>query len=413
MSRAETITKLPLATFAKILGLHPLHFEQVRLEGVETLCHDIYFQWEWQNSDHVGREEMARVIAEAEEKIEQALGYRLAPTWERDEWIPTVRPYNPEFINYNSRDIRGFNQLVRAKWGWFISGGIRSQTLIEAGAAIIYTDVDGDGYDETATVIVATTFTDIDEIKIFYPGESGSEAWEIRPTKVSISGGNATIIFRRELVVIPEKLDLFDIAGAEALGTTDADFLDEVDVYRRYNDPQLQATFLWEPWGSGCGACSGEGCSHCAYSTQNGCLMLRSNPRSSLVVYQPATWNEDDLTFDSVSWAVSRQPDIARLYYYSGFRDKSSTYPSRMAKEWEPIVAHMAAAMLDRPPCDCSADVWRRYRQDLSLDSGDEDGLPIFRTPSGLLDNPFGPRRGEVDAWKKVRSQIIAQGILV
>lgn len=405
MSRSDTVTKLPLATWAKYMGLNPLHFEQVRIDGFPPLCSNIYFQHEWQTADHVSREEIARAIAEAEYKIESALGYRLAPSWEVDEWHPTQRYFRSELVNYNSADIRGLKQIVQADWGWLISGGMQVKSLISAGVVITYSDEDGDSLEETATVIVATTAVDPNEIGIYYPGKSGDDTWEIRPTEVTISGGNATIVFRREYVVIEEKLEAFDNEGAEALYNDDTAFLSVVDVYRRYNDPQTQVSFLWEPFASGtCGSCGGSGCPICAYTIQTGCLILRGDPRSSLVGFSPASWNQDTLDFDIEPWAVARQPDIVRLYYYAGLRDKRSRYVSRMSQDWERTVAYMAAAMLDRPPCDCGADVWNHYRQDLTLTSGDEDGRPFFRPAQGIEDNPFGTRRGEVDAWRKVRS---------
>lgn len=405
-------TKLTLSTFARYMGMHPLHFWQVRLE-TNPHCDSIMFQHEWQTADHVSREEIARAILAAETKIENELKYRLAPCWEVDEWHGSHRPYQSELVNLNSSDIRGFRQTVRADWGYLISGGIEAKELIQSGVAIVYTDVDGDGYFETATVSVATTAVDKNEICVFYPDEDGADSWEIRDTKVVISAGTATITFKRELAVIPEKLDLYDIEGAEAIGTEDADFLEEVDVYRRYNDPQTQASLLWEPFAGGfCGLCNGLGCGACAYSIQGGCLILRGDPRQSVVGYWPGTWNVDDDVFESEPWAAGRQPDIVRLYYYSGWRGKNESYISRMAPEWESIVAHMAAAMLDRPPCDCAKGDWSRWREDLTLISGDEDGKPFYRQPEGILDNPFGSRRGEVDAWRKVKGMARALAVV-
>lgn len=412
MARALTPTKLPLDTWARIMGLHPLNFNQVFLpDAPRNVCTEIYFQNEWQNSDHVSREEIARAIADAEAKIESHLGYRLAPTWEVDEWRDTIRFFKKEMVNFNSVDARGYEQSVNANWGYFISGGIKGLVVIDAGSAIVYSDQDSDGYDETATVTVATTVTDPSEITIFYPGQDGDDDWEIRPIHCLIAGGIATIVFRRELAVLPELLDTFLPEGVD--GTDDAMFLATVDVYRRFNDPSTQVSFLWEPLAFFCGQCSGGGCTACAYATQTGCLMARGDPRSSIVAYSPATWNQDTSLFDFASWAVQRQPDIARLYYYSGWRNKRRSNTKILDPDWERVVAYMAAAMLDRPPCDCAKGDWSRWREDLTIYAGGEDGQAFYRSPVGVLDNPFGSRRGEVVAWRKVRFERRVQAVVL
>ena len=414
MSRASTRTKLPLATWAKIMGIHPLHFEQVRIADQDPHCDQLIFQHNWQNSDHVSREEVAQAILETETRIETYLGYRLAPTWEVDEWKGVVQPYQKEMINYYAGDIRGFNSTVKANWGYMISGGIKSVDLVEADAPIVYTDVDNDGYFETATVVVATVATDKNEICIFYPNKDGDETWEIRPTEVTLSGGNATIVFRREYAVVEELQEVYDITGAEAIGDDDTAFLEEVDVYRIYNDPQTQASFLWEPFaGRWCGTCNGTGCSTCAYATQTGCLLLRGDPRESVVVYHPAEWDSDNNEFDALSWAMTRQPDIVRLYYYSGWRNKKQRYTSRMDPEWERTVAYMAAAALERPLCDCSSGEaqWKRWRTDLALAIND-DVRRTFYGHSSDIDNPFGSRLGEVQAWRKVKELAVGKAVV-
>lgn len=419
MSRASTKTKLSLSRWAQIFGMHPLHFNQVELQ-TDVHCDHIYFQYEWQTADHVSREEIARAIAESEYKIERELGFHLAPEWEVDEWKPTTRINRAQDWNYMPGDIRGYRQSVRANWGYFIAGGVEAKELLDAGAAIIYTDVDGDGYKERATVQVTGTVGSKDEVCIFYPGHDGDDGWEIRPIEVVVTGTTIDIVFRRELVIAEHFYDMFDVSedsSADALD--DADFLETIDVYRRYNDPQTQATFLWEPLaGRFCGACSGAGCQACAYGTQNGCLIVRGDPRQSILGYAPATWSVDDSDFSHATWAVSRQPDIVRLYYYSGWQQKRLRYPNRMDPEWEIIVAHMAAAQLDRPPCDCAKGDWSRWRQDLTLIAGDDDADAFYRDPSGLLghsiqDNPFGSRRGEVEAWRKVCRMKTGSAILL
>ncbi|MEK0326309.1 MAG: hypothetical protein QQN63_11465, partial [Nitrosopumilus sp.] len=334
----------------------------------------------------------------------------LMPTWVRDEWRPTTRTFRPELTNISMTDIRGYDQTATLLKMNFITGGIEAKTVVEAASSIVYSDSDSDGYDETATVTATVTFTDPCEVAIFYPGKSGADNWEIRPIEVSIAAGVATITFRRELAVIENEMEKFDPSGVE--GTTDALFLTGVDVYRRYNDPQKQVQFVWEPYSSTCPTCSGSGCAQCSFSTQEGCLLLRADPKLSQVVYHPATWNATTLEFDTAAWSLGRQPDLLRLWYYSGIRDKSlSCSFNRMPEEWEQIVTYFAAAKLDRPLCECSnVSAWiDHWRKDLSI-PGDNNQRVDF----DLLSNPFGTTRGAINAWLRVkRDRALPQEIAV
>lgn len=404
--RSITPTKLSLKDFGRILGINPLHLGQVVFtpSGVAPrTCDQAYFEHDWQDHDRISRESMAIAIAEAEELIERQIGYRLAPAWEVDEWRPTIRPYKPELTRLHNYDVRGYTQAVKANWGHFISGGIRSKEIIEEGAAITYTDPNSDGFFERATVIV-TVDADLSpcELHIYYPDHDGDDAWEIKPIQVSIVGTTATIIFGREQAVVESELE--DFYPEPVDGTDDTLFLENLDVYRVYNDPQTQVSFLWEPFGLGCQHCGSEGCSVCAYSIQTGCIHLRSDPRSSLVVPTPASWNQETLSFDSEVFSVAHQPDIVRLYYYSGLRDKRKPCTQDMDEQWKRTVAHYAVSLLDRPPCDCSVTEWAYWHEDLALvqgnnASGNQRG--IYRISNRNLDNPFGTRRGQVDAWNR------------
>lgn len=409
MGRALTPTKLTLDSFARYIGMDPIHFNQVRLD-TNPHCSKIIFQHEWQNHDAVSREEIARAIGLAEAKIEEKLKYHLAPTWDVDEWQEAARAFQSELHILNFSNSRGHRQMVQANWGYFISGGIEAKDLIDAGAAIVYTDEDGDGYFETATVTVPTTVANKNEIAIYYPGQEADDGWEIRDTKVVLTGGNAVITFRRELAVIPEILEATAV-GEEppsADGLEDGDFLEEVDVYRHWNDPQQQATFMWEPQTSICQSCQGGGCAVCDYQVATGCLILTSEPRRSNLGFWPSVWSADDSIFTTAAYCAfpGRLPDLVRLWYYSGWRNRRMPYDNRMDRDWEPIVAHLAASLLDRPPCDCATGDWNRWRQDVTLVAGDEDGKPYFRSPQKYEFTPFGTSRGAIEAWEKVKQHM-------
>lgn len=400
------------------MQISPTHFNGVYV-NTPTTCAQPWFQFGFSANDRVGREELALAIAEAESTIEGYLGYNIAPAWEVDEWRPTSRPARPELMNTNSRDLRGYAQPVQTSKGYLISGGIRSKELISAAATVTYTDDDGDGYKETATITAPTTHTNECDISLYFAQEdpaipdAAMDEWEIRDIRASIAGGVVTIKARREQFVRPSVQERFIIPEDDSHlrgvdGKNDASFVTTVDVYRTYNDPQRQVQFLWEP--RGCSDCSGTGCSACSYQVQYGCLSGRENPRLGIAAYHPATWNAETLAFDSTSWAGSQQPDMVRLWYYSGWEAKGrGCLTRRMDPKFERIVAYYAAALLDRPVCSCNnvQAFIEQYQADYAT-SITEKGK---RLNQDEFTNPFGTRFGQLSAWRKLRGTALGTGV--
>jgi hypothetical protein len=196
----------------------------------------------------------------------------------------------------------------------------------------------------------------------------------------------------RQSVIEPEELD----------GTDDGNFLTEVDVYRHYNDPQLQVQFLW-----GCHACNGLGsCQTCGYSTQYGCLR-GIDPRLGYVSFSPGDWNATTLVFDTRTWAVGWRPERARLWYLAGYRDFRQTPGGRSHHDMAPALAQavtvLALAYLPGPLCVCMARSWEHWSKDLAFAETDsEGGSQAFRVGKRVLDNPFGTTRGAGRAWEIV-----------
>lgn len=418
MATAETRTLLSLDTWAAVLGLNPLHFNGVISRAMpQNTCSSPTKQFAWMEADAIGREEIGQAISQAESMMAEFLGYKLLPTWEVDERLNTVQPAALSYIGVGGRDVQGLRSSVQTKWGHFISGGIESKVLIDDNAGITFTDEDGDGYFETATVQALTTVTDPCEIAVYYPvaasdgvnpiflpGGAANDAWEIRPLrKVTIVGGTVTIKMWRHQLVIPKILLAYDPEPAD--GEVDADFLPSVDIYRHWNDPQQQAQLLWSPMDSfNCGCGDGD-CSACTQSAQWGCLGAR-NYRLGEVSYVPAAWNATNSSFDSEMYAVGRNPDRLRLWYYAGYEDKSRTCPTlQMDPTFERAVAYLALSLLDRNICNCSnlQSLTRHWREDLALTSSDPAGSASYQMGKGqVTDNPFGTTRGALFAWQRV-----------
>lgn len=391
-----TRTLLPLDRFAQLVGLHPLHFNGVHVDKM-PVCSKTLMQYTWQTADAVSREEIAQAISEAERDLADYIGFPVAPMWVSDERINFTQPYMPELVN------PGFPQQLKTRYGHIITGGIEQKVLIDDAAPVVYTDPDGDGYKETATITVTTTLNDLDyeQIAIYYPGHSGDSEWEIRPITVVINMGTATITCRREQLV-KESL-LTGLTANDVDGLIDTNFLTTVDVYRHYNDPQLQAEFLWS---GSCTYCSGSGCNACVYIAQNGCIRVNNN-KLGLVIPNPGAWNVSTQQFDTAVYTECRQPDRVRLWYQAGWRDMSlATHNITMDRIWAQAVSRLALTKLDRPICSCHAvsQTMQHWTLDVREAVGTAAKNVSRKATTYELDNcPFGTTLAGLDVWRMAR----------
>jgi hypothetical protein len=408
MARARTKTLLPLDTWAEIVGLDPRHFNQVTTAAKpNTLCSQVMKQYAWQESGQVGREDVAQAIAQAEQMVTAELGYTPLPDWVVDERVRTSQPGIPNVINIGHSDARGFAMPAFLRRKHFITGGIEAKVVIEAEAAVVYTDEDGDGYAETATITVATTVTDPDEIAVYFPGESARDEWEVRPLNdpltrrrsVTIAGGNVVIVMAAEQLVDPGLWDALNPVAVD--GNNAANFQVEMDVYRHFNDPQQQVTLMWLPTAQFCD-CGTTGCVTCAHTVQTGCLVARDQ-RNSIANFSAATWNATDEAFDTATPTLSRIPENLRVWYYAGLRDQDHAIAPRL--EMDPAMArhisYLALLHLPRPVCTCDAvkTLFADKRTDLALRVGTQASSQSYQLSPRHLNNPWGTQRAAIDAW--------------
>lgn len=398
MASSPHRTWLPLDEFAQIIGISPLGFNQLSKPAIlpsTIACGEVFFQNTWQHADRVGRDDIAMAIQEAEQEISKEVGFNLMPDWELDERRPYPRNYRPESYG-DALNIRGMNKSVETAKGHVISGGIRAKTLIQAGANITRSDVDADTFQETATVVVATAITDTNEIHLFYPAQNGDDAWEIRPIKVAISGGNATITFKIWQVAAANQMN--SLAGKVLDPDQASSFETTVDVYRVYNDPSTQLSMLWE--GESC--CADSSCTACQFGAQSGCFHTR-DPRIGFIVPVPATWDSANNQFTDAYWSACREPDMVRLWYYSGYIDRHLPRPyAELATFWKYAVAYFAASKFDRPVCGCSnvAQFVAKWRLDAAFSSMQDGGFSTTAEQSG---NRLGTTMGALYAYRQTQ----------
>lgn len=404
----RTPTLLSIARWGEILGISPISLQQVDVASQYTsasLCGQPTLQYAWQDNARTGREDIARAISTAESMLKNELGYAVLPEWVSQEFNPADQDWRPEIYPWNTQALRGFDRTVTLQEGMFIGGGQRAVAVISAAAAIVYTDLDNDGYDETATVTAATTVTDVNQIAVFFQaadtplGTAADDDWEIRPISVSITGGVATIRFRRELAVKAALVTPLEPVAVD--GTDNANFVTAVDVYQRYTDPTTSVRFEWLPT-TGITGCGSGTCYACSYTVQTGCLISRDD-RLSIVAMHPGTYADGAWT--STGWSACRAPDRIIAWYRAGYRDQGRARPYYdMDRRFEEAVTWLSVSLLERPVCGCNnvASLFESYRYDLAQNLSNEAGGMSWQVSPGDLDNPFGTRRGAVMAWKMI-----------
>lgn len=413
MARADTYTWLPLDVWASVIGIDPYHFNGIRTTlRPDNACNsgeDFWLQEPWMTVNKVSRNDLAESIQEAEQMIANEVGYNLLPDWVIDERHETERTGIRELFS-GGINTRWMSKSVvtssgKYRHGYYISGGQRAKTLISAVAAIVRTDADGDGYTETCTVTVASTVTP-EEVRVYYPSQSGADEWEIRPIRVVASGGNLVITFKIYQVPLASLLNRLNATSID--GDVLGNFETTVDIYRVYNDPQSQVSFLWEPDPLRQCGCSLPGCTACAFGTQTGCIHARDT-RLGIVAYTPATWDAASSSFSQSDFSICRDPDQIRLWYYSGDRDEKvaqtigKAATRDMSPFWEKAIANLAAALLQREVCACNnVEIFvDRMREDLARGGREVS----YQNSPDILGNPFGTTRGAVYAWKRTQTE--------
>ena len=409
MPRARPTTLLPLATYAHILGLDPLRFSGgVSALRPEPSCSDVWYQYDWQDEDKVSREQVALLIQEAERDLADHLGYWPGPVWIKNEHHQYPRLYRRELTG-RGQDVRFRLRSLMAKWGYVIEGGQRATEPLDTTAAFTTIDADGDGFAEVAQFVILNQAATLDpcEVHIYFkeylladaantrtnPASTGADpAWEIRPIEAQLVGTTLTVwckvwdLFRPQLYeeLAPDPID------ADAPGS----YVDEVMVYRVFNDPQSQVLFLW-----GQDVACDDGAT-CAEATQTGC-MRTTNPRNGLVVPVPSTYNATTAAFEDAAWSECYEPDALRLWYRAGLTSRHSDCET-LDDYWARIIAMLATARFDWPLCTCNnsnpvlqSNYWRQDKSEISSSKS-------FLTGAADLGNPFGTRVGEIEAWKRI-----------
>lgn len=336
---------VPLPRYAQLIRYSECEFFGVNFNTDPTdLCGTIWTKPQ--------RDMVARYLMEAQEEIEQEVNFPLVVRWIED-------------------DEQDYSESVLARWGRVIEAGVRGETTIEAGSAVAHAT------DPAVVGPVATTVTDVDEIRVFHPGTD----IEIHPSSVTISGGNVTVEIPRCRLVTEAAAD----NPSNGLDYTDlSNFESTVDVKRIYNDASENATLVWPAGTTSC-------CSSCSSTTRDACMVIVDGEIGRILA-QLATYSSGSWSRSTLSACFCCAPERVRLNYRAGLDPTT--------RQAEDAVIRLAHSKMPQAPCGCdvASRVWKRDRN-----------IPSVLTAE-RINCPFGLSDGAWIAWRFAQSMKLVRG---
>ena len=410
---------LPLDVFRQQMQMHPYHFWQLAnsVIPVSSVCNTLVYQYAWQDADAVGRFDILQAIETAESRLREWLGYSVAPHYVV-ETLSWPQYHTAQFHAWGAAGIDGHWRTLQLSEGYIQGSGVELLTAVQLAAAVVYTDEDGDGVDETFTVTAATSVTDPAQLGVYFvagdlpPGESVGADWRVQPVQIVISAGTATIKGRAWTMVKPK---LYQGIAPGALNPDTAGILaTTVNIYQRTSTSSTttpQATLTWDtlPWPSCCAAPGdGSGTDPNATGTTTGRLGI-SDSRRSIVHVGQSSYDTTTGVWSAGNCDYWRPPDRVTARYLAGL---PLTAMGDMDPAWQVIVSRLAAAELARPICACqnANKALYHWQEDLARTGGNNDAQ-FGAISASDLDNPFGTRRGHIYAWRQVNHLRTQRGL--
>jgi len=292
---------------------------------------------------------------------------------------------------YLQRGVPIERQELRVPKGYLQAFGRRATALIEANVNVTYSDENGDGVEETATITL-TLASDVatDEIQVFFRTADGAlsaadDLWQIEPLRVVKSGLNVTITGQRALFVMPAiwAVDYSEpqfINKASGDVNTPADFVTDVDVYRVYTDSTNAVIFNADPFYD------------CANVPLDGDVQYAGLGRivdSAIGSFMPRS-------ADSCALYYAETVDV---WYLAGLPLENGL----MARQLEKALVRLSNTLMGQTPscfCDRVLNLWQYDTRMMKP----EEGAQYW------VDNPFGLAMGAIEAWKVIARMAIVGG---
>lgn len=368
-----------LSSYADKMGINPMHFFGGVTQGLFNLsssCGTVWQRHTWQNDDNVSHEDLAYQLMNAERDIFALFNYPVHPQWVALD-IPYPKPRNGMYNKY------GGYKTLSLNVGYVHAAGVRKSVKVADALDVIYTDEDGDGYKETATIDISlldqTEWFD-NYGKILVVATDYGEEFAI-DSYLSIDANK--IVARGWVMIDPEIASAFpkDDRVIIDLGK-DENLIQQVDLYRVYNDPTGAVLF---DWGNG--------------TTQPGTAEILDVGAG---IVRP-------IPDGTTGWCTGTAPSRVKLSVYTGYvaDDYWNVTADEEHAKLDPLFAEtirlLATARLERDLCGCGnvLALGKDLREDMALVSPQGNFLAVADV---IQECPFGTRRGEWLAFNKVKN---------
>lgn len=376
MALFDVTLPIPLQRWATTMQMNQFNYNQ--LAGAQAPlnvgCAEVYVKPE--------RDFIANALVQAGAYAADQLGYHVRPTYHRAV-IPLSRGYPLEL-----------QTLKLPKGGYLQSIGQRATSVIQAGAAVVYSDSDGDGFNDLATITVATT-VNVTQIQAFFTVASGApsaanEQWQIEPLQVRMSGGNAIITGHMSLFALPSIWALPYLPPNYTVkndknSNDPASYVTTVDIYRVYPDSTNAVTLRGDDWLTSCN----EG--NCDTFTQSSCARIADAKLGSVQI-RPSS------CVCGLDYYAYSQVEI---YYLAGY---PLDVNMNVDRNLEQAIVWLANILMPQKPCDYCERV-------LNMWSFHQQEIPDSAVPPGMWSQPYGVnKRGAVQAYKVFERAGIGQG---
>jgi len=406
MARADFIAGMSIDEWGMLMGIDRYELNQVSLgfpsgstNTQNAACEHVFFQESW-HQDYLGRQEVGNAIQRAEEALAEELDYWPSPRYIMNEEVQFPRPAE-RYLFGGGTTKRFQNKGVQLKWGKIQNAGTIVATDLGA-QTITYSSANSvnaaNNILDTFTISLATTITDPTQLAVYFTPSDRDNApfddtWRIRPVRVSISGGTATITGHRSLCVKPELQNAYTAAPLDV--TVAGNFVTQLEAYSLVLD------------GSTTQSDPAQGQAEWEGIMINGVFTTCNTPPCQVEVWPVCIGDRNwDMGIAAIDYLLQgqnqpsqgREPDRVVCNYVAGVPRQAD---GRMDRAMADIVSRLATSFLVTDKCGCerSQRIIREWR------SYPNDGVGTWRSisPKEVDDCPFEPRLGALYAWQRVK----------